>query len=57
MKKLTQLMFEYLTVKEQADQMYLQLKQLEKDIKAAYESVREECGRTGKTVNDMEGEI
>lgn len=54
MNRLVELMFEYLTIKEQADNLYLQMKRLEKDIKAAHESIREECGRTGKTINDLE---
>lgn len=56
MNRLTQLMFDYLTIKEQADSLYAQAKNLEKDIKAAYESIREQCGRTGKTVDELEAE-
>ena len=54
MNRLSQLMLEYLTTKEQADNLYAHAKQLEKDIKAVYESIRQECGRTGKTIYDLE---
>lgn len=54
MNNLIELMFKYLTVKEQAESLYAEAKKLEKDIKAAYENIREECGRTGKTINDLE---
>ena len=57
LKNLTQLMFRYLTVKEQAEALYAEAKKIEKDIKAEFENVRSLCGTTGKTIFDFAEDI
>ena len=53
LKNLTELMFRYLTLKEQAESLYAEEKKVEKNMKVEYENVRTLCGTTGKTIFDF----
>lgn len=53
LKNLTELIFRYLTLKEQAEALYSEAKRVEKDIRAEFENVRSLCGTTGKTIFDF----
>ncbi len=53
LKNLTELMFRYLTIKEQAETLYAEAKKIERDIKTEFENVRSLCGTTGKTIFDF----
>ena len=57
LRNLIELMFRYLTVKEQAEALYAEAKKIEKDIKVEFENVRVLCGTTGKTIFDFTEDI
>lgn len=54
MENITKLVLKYINVSEQINNMYLEKKQLEKDIKSEYENIRDYCSTTGKTIDDYE---
>lgn len=53
LKNLVELVFRHLTLKEQSESLYAEIKKVEKDIKIEYENVRALCGTTGKTIFDI----
>lgn len=54
MKTLYKLILDLISVNEQIDQLYKHKKDIEKSIKDEHNRLREECGRTGKTVEELE---
>ena len=53
LKNLIELIFKHLTLKEQAEALYAEIKKVEKDIKSEFENVRTLCGGSGKTIFDF----
>ena len=57
LKNLIELMFRYLTLKEQANALYAEANKTERNIKTEYEHVKALCGSTGKTIFDVMEEM
>lgn len=53
MERLTKLILEYIGINERINGLYAERKKLEADIKAEHEILREKCGKTGKTADEI----
>jgi len=53
MEELNSVVIEFVQILKEIDELYARKRELEKKMTSEYNKVRELCGITGKTINDL----